>query len=111
MKINKNGYCPMFGDFIALKDGNLIFQFRNTKGGKRLNLCYKRYNLQSNNTHPIPQLPLPIINNNAMNKINKSNDTNSEINILKLQQVILVQNMKICHYGLCGLDYMWLDII
>ena len=35
------GYCPMFGDFIVLKDGNLVFQFRNIKGGKRLNLQYK----------------------------------------------------------------------
>lgn len=35
------GYCPMFGDFIVLKDGNLIFQFRNIKGGKRLSLQYK----------------------------------------------------------------------
>eukprot|EP00483_Globobulimina_turgida_P011868 UN11890 len=31
----------MFGDFIVLKDGNLIFQFRNVKGAKRLNLQYK----------------------------------------------------------------------
>jgi len=35
------GYWPMFGDFIVLKDGNLVFQFRNIKGGKRLTLQYK----------------------------------------------------------------------
>jgi len=35
------GHCPMFGDFIVLKEGMLIFQFRNTKSGRRLNLRYK----------------------------------------------------------------------
>ena len=37
----KCGYCAQFGDYIVLKDGNLIFQFRNLKGAKRLNLKYK----------------------------------------------------------------------
>jgi len=35
------GFCPQFGDFIVLKDGSLVFQFRNVKGGRRLNLQYK----------------------------------------------------------------------
>jgi len=35
------GYYPMFGDFIVLKDGTLIFQFKNVKGGKRMNMQYK----------------------------------------------------------------------
>eukprot|EP01083_Nonionella_stella_P113086 333231_1 len=38
---HKCGYCPMFGDYIVLKNGNLAFQFRNIKGGKRMNLQYK----------------------------------------------------------------------
>jgi len=37
----KCGHCPLFGDYIVLKKGNLIFQFRNPKGAKRLNLKYK----------------------------------------------------------------------
>merc|ERR1712204_24625 len=37
----KCGHYPLFGDYILLKDGNLIFQFRNPKGGRRLNLKYK----------------------------------------------------------------------
>merc|ERR1712228_899938 len=40
-KETKCGHCAMFGDYIVLKDGNLIFQFRNLKGAKRLNLKYK----------------------------------------------------------------------
>ena len=35
------GFCPQFGDFIVLKEGSLVFQFRNVKGGRRLNLQYK----------------------------------------------------------------------